>query len=163
MPIAVSLAALQRGDVRLTGEISPDELGLETLDPCVRAERPVNFDVGIELMGHELFISGEVSTVYDCVCVRCLTPFEWPARLAPWTCLVPLQGEEAVRVEGEMVDLTPQLREDMLLALPQHPVCRPDCAGFSAGKAGLAPSGDSAAGPGQNPSAWSILDKLKLD
>ena len=32
--------------------------------------------------------------------------------------------------EPQEVDLTPELRESILLALPSHPVCRTDCGGL---------------------------------
>jgi uncharacterized metal-binding protein YceD (DUF177 family) len=44
----------------------------------------------------------------------------------------------------------------MLLEFPQHPVCKPDCAGLKKdrhGKAEMSPS---------DPSAWNELDKLKI-
>ncbi|MBX3747599.1 MAG: DUF177 domain-containing protein [Verrucomicrobiae bacterium] len=175
MAILLSLAALRQGAVQLSGEISPETLGFETLDPCVESHRPFQYDLRAELLGSEILLEGRLETLLDCQCVRCLEPFEWRLLVEPWTALLPLEGEDAPPMINESVDLTPQIREDSLLALPQHPVCRPECRGI-AGQAGLDPNHSSAEGPpgksapARTPgtavsahSAWSALDTLKLD
>jgi uncharacterized metal-binding protein YceD (DUF177 family) len=48
----------------------------------------------------------------------------------------------------------------MLLELPQHPLCRPDCRGLGKIKAGKAQN--SGGKDELIPSAWAELDKLKL-
>ena len=48
--------------------------------------------------------------------------------IATWTLHLPLEGEDKVTVENDCVDLTPFVREDILLEFPQHPLCKPDCA-----------------------------------
>ena len=35
-----------------------------------------------------------------------------------------------VAIENDCVDLTPFVREDILLEFPQHPLCKPDCGGL---------------------------------
>ncbi len=37
---------------------------------------------------------------------------------------------KAVPIKNDCVDLTPWVREDILLGFPQHPLCRPDCGGL---------------------------------
>ena len=83
--------------------------------------------------------------------------------LPHWTALLPLEGEEKVPIDNDCVDLTPYLREDILLEFPQHPLCDADCRGLPAKETGKAkkpaPAGDSSQ---QEPSAWADLDKLKF-
>jgi len=62
---------------------------------------------------------------------------------------------------GDCVDLTPFLREDILLTLPQHPLCKPDCRGLSQFAAGGASGPTSQTNAGA--SAWAALNKLKLN
>ncbi len=72
----------------------------------------------------------------------------------------PLEGEEAVSIKNDCVDLTPWVREDILLEFPQHPLCKPDCGGLkktSVGKARKTAGKEEA-----KPSAWAELNKLKL-
>jgi uncharacterized metal-binding protein YceD (DUF177 family) len=71
-----------------------------------------------------------------------------------------LNGEEAVPVHDETVDLTSPLREDIVLALPQHPVCEEGCAGLSSAR--LKTETESGPMPELSSGAWAELDKLKL-
>ncbi len=160
MPLLVSLAALQHGTVELDGELTPEDLGLVLDDPCMTARRPIRYELTAQMMGDEVFVEGEIETVLDCQCVRCLEPFEMPLRLAPWACLLPVQGEDAAPLVDDSVNLTPQMREDSLLALPQHPVCRPDCRGLPLMPPGLPSSSDQGR---KGSSAWSVLDNLNLE
>ncbi len=163
MSILVSVAALHKGDVHISGEAPPDAMRWEIADPCIEAKQSLFYDLRAELMEKEVFVEGCVETVLDCQCVRCLEPFEYELRLESWSCLLALEGEDAVTLVDESVDLTPHIREDSLLALPQHPLCRPECPGLARqpqepGSQG--PASDEARGVS---SAWSVLDKLKLD
>lgn len=163
MAILLSVAALQKGDVHLEGVEPAEAMGWGIEDPCLSARRPLTYQLDAELMGSEVFVQGTVETVLDCRCVRCLEPFEHVLRLEGWSCLLALEGEEAVQLVDESVDLTPVIREDSLLALPQHPLCRPECPGIPRSPqepGGKGPESDEARGVS---SAWSVLDKLKLD
>ncbi len=163
MPLLLSLVALHHGSVHLQGVLAVDELALGLADPCLEAKRPLTYDLVAEMMGDEVFVQGSLETILDCRCVRCLEPFEYPLRLTPWATLIEIQGEDAVELVGEAVDLTPQIREDSLLALPLHPVCRPDCRGIPLPGPGTAASGISSDDSSRPSSTWSALDTLKLD
>lgn len=164
MPILVSVAALRKGEeVHLQGVEPPETMAWELHDPCIEARRPLSYALRAELMGHEVFVEGAVETILDCQCVRCLEPFEFRLRLEDWSCLLALEGEDAVDLVDESVDLTPHIREDSLLALPQHPLCRPECPGMTRQPqepGSRSPASDEARGVS---SAWSVLDQLKLD
>ncbi len=162
-PLLVSVAALHKGDVLLEGEVSAEAMQWELQDPCIEARQPLQYELRAELMGQEVFVEGEIETTLDCRCVRCLEPFLYTLRLSPWTCLLAFEGEDALPVVDESVDLTPHIREDSLLALPQHPLCRPECPGLPRQPQDSGPqdpASDEARGVS---SAWSVLDKLKLD
>ena len=97
----------------------------------------------------------------DCECARCLKAFQKPVELEHWTALVPLEGPEKAEIKDDFVDLTPFLREDILLEFPQHPLCEADCAGLPnrAEKNARQTKGVSQT-PGS--SVWSELNKLKF-
>jgi uncharacterized protein len=82
--------------------------------------------------------------------------------LPNWTVHLALAGEESVPVVHDCVDLTPHLREDILLALPQHPLCSQDCAGLL-GEQGPEKTSQSGRRVDDNKtSPWGELDKLDL-
>jgi uncharacterized protein len=68
-------------------------------------------------------------------CSRCLAPFERTLS-GEWTQLFTDRAdradeEEEIRfVEGDDLDLTPYVRESLLLGLPYAPVCREECRGL---------------------------------
>ncbi len=72
---------------------------------------------------------------------------------------LPLEGEDKVAIDNDCVDLTPFVREDMLLEFPQHPLCKPDCAGLKKKTKVRSADGNEAVA---KPSVWTELDKLKL-
>jgi uncharacterized protein len=160
MPLVVNLRHLEEHDVILRGELPVDELDLDTRDEMIRVTRPLRHEFEVQMLDRSLLLHGWLRLTLECRCVRCLKPFEYELELNPWTCHLPLEGEEQVPVVNDCADLTPYVREDMLLELPQHPLCKPDCRGFEKITAGKA---QNTGGKEELiPSAWAELDKLKL-
>lgn len=160
MPVTINIRHLEDKEIDLAGEVSAAELDLESLDELIQVSKPVRYELHAQKMSHEILVRGRVSFSLDCECVRCLKKFEYPVEFSDWTCFLPLEGEEKVVIANDCVDLTPYLREDILLEFPQHPLCGMDCAGLpnrsdvTAKKPGASQT--------QNASAWSELNKLKF-
>ena len=91
----------------------------------------------------------EIAVDLEMECVDCLTRFEYPLKVGAFALQTELVGSETV-------DLTPFVREDIVLALPAHPHC--DWDGWRACK-GAYKIEETAVSP--TPSAWDELDKLK--
>ncbi|MFN0066582.1 MAG: YceD family protein [Limisphaerales bacterium] len=163
MSLVVSLPAVHRGAVHLSGRLPPAEFDFDPHDPLVRAAGPLEYNLRAELVGTEVLVRGRLHLPLELSCARCLKPFAGAVDLPDYTLLVPLEGEDAVPVLNESVALTPFLREDSLLSLPTHPVCGETCDGSPVrsqpGKAGL-----SGAAPVEaQASPWAALANLKLD
>jgi uncharacterized protein len=159
MSLRVNLRQLGRHEIKLEGELPAAELDLGIRDEMVKAADPLEYDLEAQLLDDSVLVRGKLSLSLDCECVRCLKPFKYRLELPDWTCHLPLKGEEAVRVVDDSVDLTSPIREDILLALPAHPVCKSQCGGL----AGKASGSKKKKAPAEsNPSAWSELDKLKF-
>ena len=157
MPLVVNLRHLEDQDVVLRGELSVEELDLDSRDEMVRVVRPLQYDLTVQLLERSLLARGRLVLTLDCQCVRCLKPFTRKLELSPWTRHLPLEGEESVPVVNDCADLTPYAREDILLEFPRHPLCRPDCPGLEKTKTGKSGNPESL---GSSP--WAELDKLKL-
>jgi uncharacterized protein len=104
-------------------------------------------------------VQGQIELKLDCECARCLKPFEHRIVLDPWAAHLPLEGPEKAVIKDDLADLTPYLREDILLEFPQHPLCGADCAGLL-----NRPKENVTKGHGQTggSSAWAELNKLKF-
>jgi uncharacterized protein len=109
-------------------------------------------------LGGDIVAQGSLELTLDCECARCLKPFPYVIRLEPWTAHLPLEGPEKVAVYDDLADLTPQIREDILLEFPQHPLCGADCGGLP----NRSKEKKTGAGQADSSSAWSELNKLKF-
>ena len=159
MPLLINLRHLERDDLTLKGQLPVAELDLDTRDEMLRAEKPLAYELVVQKFDENLLVRGHLVLPLACECVRCLKAFEYELKLADWTCLVPLSGEEKAAVTSDSVDLTPFLREDILLDMPQHPVCKPECRGLK--KTDPEKSKPSSLRQTE-PSAWAELNKLKV-
>ena len=162
MAIKVNLRHLEAHELVLSGQLSVEDLDIDNRDEVIQLKEPLEYNLEVEKLEDAMLVHGDLHLPLDCQCVRCLKPFRYDLELKDWTAHVPLEGEEAAPVVSDMVDLTPTVREDILLEFPQHPLCKPECPGLpkmaegkkkKAGRPGKAESGSS---------TWSELNKLKF-
>ena len=162
MPLIINARQLEKRDLELAGEIPAEELELTGVDEMIEVRQPVGYDVVAERLRGSILVQGQLHCRLDCQCVRCLRPFVQELDIDHWTCDVPLEGEEAVVLNNDCLDLTPYIREDILLAFPQHPLCERDCPGLLA-QEDNAKEPASVQGQANGASgAWAELNKLKF-
>jgi uncharacterized protein len=162
MPLILNLRHIERETLQLEGEIGTSELEIDGIDELVRPTGPVGYRLEVERQEQGVFVHGRLWLPLICECARCLRSFEWPLVLDPWAVLVPLEGEEAAPVVGDCVDLTPYVREDIVLGFPQRPLCETECGGLPAGSPGRSSeSGKAPQGEGVS-TAWAELNRLKF-
>src|SRR4051812_12061388 len=130
MPLTFNLRQLEKRDLHLVGELSPNDLELTGFDEMVEIIEPLRYDLVVERLSDSILVQGSVRAKLTCHCVRCLAKFDDELELERWTVDLPLAGDEKVLVTNDSVDLTPYLREDILLAFPQHPLCDSECRGL---------------------------------
>ncbi len=161
MPLRVNLRHLEAHSIRLTGELPVAELDIDIKDEVIRLGPPLEHDIEVERLEGGLLVHGRLRMRLQCQCVRCLKGFEHVLELPSWTLHLPFQGEDAVVVNNDCVDLTPYIREDSLLEFPQHPLCDPECRGLPKSLIGKA-NKTSSKPADANASAWAELNKLKF-
>jgi len=160
MPVKFNVRHLEQKNLLLQGEIPVSELEIERLDELIHANQPVHYNLEVQKLDNAVLAQGSLRLKLTCECARCLKPFTQDLVFENWAAHLPLEGEEKAEVVNDVVDLTPYIREDIVLSLPQQPLCEPECKGLQS------PSKDFVAGGlGNQPapsSAWSELNKLKL-
>src|SRR5437588_2620252 len=162
MPLLINIRHLEHEAITLRGQLPGADLDLDCIDEMIRVASSLEHDLLVERHERSILIQGSLRLTLACECVRCLKAFEHRLKLEEWSCLLPLAGDDKVLINNDCVDLTPYVREDIVLAFPQHPLCEPDCRGLSSGQpAGARPSSGVEATRDQ-PSAWAELNKLKL-
>ena len=142
------------GRKRIEGDEPPTVLDLEP-EADIRAAGPLHYDVEVQCAGHELVARGELRVRVDFTCVRCAQWFETEIR-----------EDEFLRAfsfsrEDESVDLTPDMREAIILRFSSHPVCRPDCKGLCT-RCGRDLNKGACDCPAPTDERWSGLDNLEL-
>jgi uncharacterized metal-binding protein YceD (DUF177 family) len=140
-------------------QIPADGLHLEGEEDCPLAELegdeihcvgPLSYKLDIGMSGGALWATGSLRQPAELRCVACLETFRHEINVPAFALRTELHGPE-------MVDLTPFMREDLLLNLPAHPRCDRD-----GGRICKAAQRYAAEQETKRKSDWSALDKLKL-
>ena len=160
MPLVVNLRHLEAHNLRLQGELPATELEIDPRDEVIQVAEPLHHDLEVQKLEGGLLVQGRLHLRLECECVRCLKRFPYELDLNEWACHLPLEGEERVAVNNDCVDLTPSVREDILLEFPQHPLCDPGCGGLP--KSSIGKPGSNTGLNEAGSSAWAELNKLKL-
>jgi uncharacterized metal-binding protein YceD (DUF177 family) len=99
---------------------------------------PVELRLRLESVMEGVLVSGEVEVPLTGSCARCLEPIEDTLELDVQelfayegsTTEATSEEDEVRRVEGELIDLEPMVRDLVVLSLPLAPTCTEDCAGL---------------------------------
>jgi uncharacterized metal-binding protein YceD (DUF177 family) len=140
-------------------QIPPKGLHLKGEEDCpipeleaeeIRCVGPLSYDLEIGVSHDALWAKGSLRQSVELRCVACLETFRHQIRLPAFAVHIELVGPE-------IVDLTPYIREEILLNLPAHPHCDRD-----GGQICIAAEAESEERDTKRRSDWSALDKLKL-
>ena len=140
-------------------QIPPEGLHLEGDEDCpikglekeeVRCAGPLSYKIDVGISGSALWANGSLHQSVELRCVSCLEKFVHEIRVSDFAVHTELRGPETV-------DLTPFIREDLLLNLPAHPHCDRD-----AGRICKPKQVEIAKQGTKRESDWSALDQLKL-
>jgi uncharacterized protein len=162
MALRINLRQLERHNVELEGELPAEKLDLADVDEVIHPRKPLRYKLEAQKLDNSILVQGWLEMVLDCECVRCLKPFAYKLAVRDWACHLPLEGEEKVVVTNDSIDLTPYLREDILLGFPQHPLCKAECRGLSEKATRQIKKMNGTKQAKEKPSAWAELNKLKF-
>lgn len=128
---------------------------MELEEPDTRFEHEVAYDLVAQLQGSALLVTGRLSTPATLQCSRCLRVFDLPLCVEQFVFHQELQGED-------FVDLTANMREDIILALPQRALCAEDCRGLCPHCGKDLNKGPCRCKPSEGNLRWHALDNLNL-
>ncbi|MHB1307067.1 MAG: YceD family protein [Limisphaerales bacterium] len=162
MPIGLNIRELALGSVHLIGQIGGNELGLQPSYGLVHIKTPITYRLTAALELEGVRVQGSWKLLIECTCVRCLLPFFTNVTAADWVHVIEIEEGAKCEAEGPSIDLATELREDILLSLPRHPVCSLSRCRLPLDRLlpGTKTAGDCACDSGG--SAWKDLDKLVL-
>ena len=140
-------------------QIPPEGLHLEGDEECpipeletegIRCAGPLHYSIDLGVTSGALWASGSLSQAVELGCVACLEKFVHEIQVPAFAIHTELPGPETI-------DLTPFMREDLLLNLPAHPHCDRD-----GGRVCTPRQIENSDQDPNRKSDWSALDKLKL-
>ena len=153
--LRVDMQRLDEAGEWFEGELHPSALDIEE-DDLLGVAGPLRYRVKVEVAGGEVLARGWVAQRFRCTCGRCAGAFELDVLEADFVASCP-------RAEAlECFDLTPELREGILLALPSYPICKEECLGVCVRCGTNLNIQPCSCPPGAREGQWSALDQLGL-
>jgi uncharacterized protein len=113
---------------------APADLGIEVLH--VPEGAPVELDLRLEAVMEGVLVTGTASAELAGECARCLEPIDDEIDVRFQELFVyddqgySSEDDEVSKLEDDLLDLEPLLRDAVVLALPFQPLCEDDCPGL---------------------------------
>ena len=111
---------------------APADLGIDVIG--VPLGSPIELSLRLESVVEGVLVTGTAKVLIQGSCARCLDEISETEEidLQELYCYPgkELDDPDASRIEGDLIDLEPVLRDAVVLDLPFTPLCRPDCAGL---------------------------------
>jgi uncharacterized metal-binding protein YceD (DUF177 family) len=148
-------------------QIPADGLHLEGEEDCpiseleaegVRCVGPLRYNLDVGMSGEALWANGSLQQEVELTCVSCLEKFVYEIDVPAFAVHTELHGPE-------VIDLTPAIREDILLNLPAYQRCnaiggRSECKAPVKVELSAAEKQEIEA---KREHDWAALDKLKVE
>lgn len=148
----VHLRQIPDDGLHLDGE---EECPIPQLDPKeARCTGPLRYNLDVGISEGALWGNGELHQPVELHCVRCLEAFPYEITVKDFALHTELTGPE-------VIDLTPFMREDILLNLPPYPHCDRE-GGRVCPVPETAVTAEETGALEVRPPDWSALDDLKL-
>jgi uncharacterized protein len=115
---------------------APSDLGVELIGVPEGAD--LSLDLRLESVSEGVLVSGTVTGPVTGECGRCLRPINDSVVVTVQelyayehsTTDETTDEDEVGRLQGDLIDLEPAVRDAVVLALPTNPLCRDDCPGL---------------------------------
>lgn len=115
-----------------------ERLGLDLI--AVPAGTPVSVSATLTSVSEGILVTGTVSAPVHGECARCLAAIDETLEVSlselyayeDSTTAETTDEEEVMRLQGDLLDLQPLVRDALVFAMPSTPLCRPDCPGLCA-------------------------------
>jgi len=155
MSLLIETGRLRQKPERICGKEPAASLEID-LGAQIRPEGALAYDLTVQRVSDELVVRGTLKISFGCRCARCGGDFIKNVFVSDFC------RNFALTSKNELINLTPDVREDILLSLPMVVVCSDACQGLC-----------SVCGANRNhekcgckrqagPDAWRILDGLRL-
>ena len=121
--LILSLARLDKENIPISGELTGDFLGFDD-SSIFELSRPIRYKLEAQMISGNVLVNGGVEMAVAGDCGRCLTPVS-----REYSVGVTLFYDE-IGPRQEELDISDELRTELLLALPVNILCTDECAGL---------------------------------
>ena len=162
--IVFSISAVEKAPVTLCGVLEKEFMTLDGSDSFA-VTGGMEYKLTARKVSGGAMITGKAVTTLSGACGRCLEPTEIVLSTGDLQLFVEFENEE-------IVDITDDIRAELLINLPANLLCSEDCAGLcpvcgcnrNETICGCELLSEELEAPADDePSPWDALDKLKLD
>jgi uncharacterized protein len=143
-------------------------VAIDALDPRLAGD--VGVDITVESTPDDVVVAGRLTVAWSDECRRCLRPLaeELVVEVEERYAEHDPSGERAVDpdvfpIAHGQIDLAPMVREEVLLAIPDAPLCRPDCAGLCPTCGADRNADPCGCDTAVRDERWAALDQLRLE
>lgn len=122
--IKFSVSRVEKEPILLEGSEAPSFWALPEDDPYT-AEEPVYYELTVRSAAGSILVSGKVRGSVSATCGRCLAPLT-----------MEIANEEIElfyaknEITDEELDITDDIRDELLIELPMNPLCSDNCQGL---------------------------------
>jgi len=153
MPLKIEVQKIQAGGERLAGSIPRVETDMDLHGLSLQGD--LEYDLHAELVSGELLVRGRLALPVIFTCSRCLKNFPSTVRVENFIFTARVSDKDTI-------DLTDNLREDIIIALPLKPLCREGCAGICPRCGKDLNVEQCSCGSGGDDARWRALEQLSL-
>jgi len=155
MSLTIETGRLRQKPEKIRGEepVFSLDIGQEDL---IRPEGALAYDLTVQCVSGELIVQGTLKINIICCCARCGDNFTKKILISDFCRSFPLT------LNNELINLTTDVREDILLALPMVAVCSAECRGLCSGCGVNLNRKNCKCKRPEKKNVWGILDDLQL-
>lgn len=155
MAVIIEIPKIPEEGLEYDGQEPVEVFDLDPGSPY-RPEGPMLYNLRALIVSGQLVVHGRVEGLFRAECCRCGVFYSTTVRESAFLRDYPLQA-------GQLeVDVTPELREALLLAMPRFPLCSETCSGLCPQCGRNLNEGPCGCRPPPAIGGWAALDGLKL-
>ena len=151
--IKFSVSRVEKEPVLLEGSEPPEFWALPEEDTYT-PETPVTYELQVKAVAGAILVNGTVRGTVSASCGRCLEPVTFEICASEIELYYPKD-----EIRDEELDITDDVRDELLIELPMNPLCSDDCEGLCP-VCGVNRNEESCSCSRQGNLAWGALDGI---
>ncbi len=120
--LLVNTAHVRGHGTNIGGELAPQVFEIDKVDR-LRSSSPLHYSLHVRIVEQSLLVQGTLECNLQCECDRCLCEYDQSIEINNVCHYFEIPGDK-------IVDITDEIREDILIMFPQKYLCSAECMGL---------------------------------